>query len=235
MDGSKEVPKTKTVYVDIGHCTSGEKNPLGVGGSDRGFQGPGYTECDINQAVGRKLMKELDNMGFYVVPTWNPDKPPAPVPKADDLQRRIDTVNRDVAKYGDDSIYISVHHDSDKTGRGGQCVYFDATRPNDARKLAETIQKSAWQTREHDKSPLCILPDTATGKGYLDGLRKTNSIGILVEGANVLNSRDRALMPMSEFQDKEAKALAQGIWNYFKLKPGVERPYSSAIRQRFGL
>lgn len=230
-----EVPKTKTVYVDIGHCTSGERNPLGVGGSDQGFAGPGYSECDINKAVGKELMKELKNMGLYVVPTWDVNNPPPPVPKSQDLDRRIDTVNRDVAKYGDDAVYVSIHHDSDNTKQGGQCVFFAATKREESQVLARSIQANAWQVREREGVKDCINPDTATGKGYLDGLRRTNAIGVLIEGANVQNPRDRALMPQSRFQQLEAKGIAQGIFNYFNLRPGQERPYSSAIRQRFGL
>lgn len=232
-----EIPKTKTVYVDIGHCTSGERNPLGVGvgGRDQGFVGPGYSECDINKAVGKELVKELKNMGLYVVPTWDVNNPPPPAPKSQDLERRIDTVNRDVAKYGDDAVYVSIHHDSDTTKQGGQCVFFAATKREESQVLARSIQATAWQVREREGVRDCINPDTASGKGYLDGLRRTNAIGVLIEGANVLNPRDRALMPQSRFQQIEAKGIAQGIFNYFNLRPGVERPYSSAIRQRFGL
>ena len=63
---------TKTMYLDMGHCTSGEKNPFGVGGTDRGFNGPGYDECKVNTQLGLAVEKEAKERGLYVVKTWDP-------------------------------------------------------------------------------------------------------------------------------------------------------------------
>lgn len=215
-------PGNKTAYVDIGHCTSGEKQPGGK--HDYGFQSENYTECQVNTAVGKKLISELRKEGIRVVPTWDPNKPPPVVSKSEDLQRRNDKVNKDVALNCDDSIYVSVHHDKDSTGKSGQCVYIADPKYNEALPLAKSIQNNAWRIRERASAPGCINSDTVTGNGKLVGLRGVNSVGVLVEGANVSNPTDKALMNDPRFHDLEAKRIAKGVVDYFKLKPGVERP-----------
>ena len=54
---------TKTMYLDMGHCTSGEKNPFGVGGTDRGFNGPGDDECKVNTQRDLADEKEVKEHG----------------------------------------------------------------------------------------------------------------------------------------------------------------------------
>lgn len=223
----------KTVYLDIGHCTSGERNPLlgSRAGTDQGFQGPGYTECQINQGVGKELIKDLTQAGFYVVPTWDPAHPPEVVPKQEDLQRRVDKVNNDVDKYGGDSIYLSIHHDSDTSGKSGQCVFVADNKMREGITLARAIQSTAWNVRERQGTESCINSDLVTGNGKLVGLRGVKVPGVLVEAANVMNPRDRALMPDPVFQRQEAAAITRGVVKYFQLQPGTQRPLSSVVME----
>lgn len=221
-------PASRTAYVDIGHCTSGEKEPGGK--HDYGFQSENYTECQVNTAVGKKLMAELQKEGIRVVPTWDPNRPPPVVSKAEDLQRRNDKVNKDVALNCDDSIYVSVHHDNDSSRKSGQCVYIADPKYNESLPLAKSIQSNAWRIRERDSAPACINSDKVTNNGKLVGLRGVNSVGVLVEGANVTNPTDKALMNDPRFHDLEAKRIAKGVVDYFKLKPGVERPQPACRR-----
>ena len=216
---------TKTVYLDVGHCTSAEKDPF-TGKVDQGFVTKDYTECQLNTAVGKMVAKNLLDAGFQVIPTWNPfsDQKPTPVPKQEDLARRNAVVNNDIAKYCDDSIYLSIHHDMDSTKKGGQCVYIADNKWNQAMPLAKAIQGSAWQVRERDNVSQCINSDTATQNGQLKGLRGVNSVGVLVEAANAMNPQDRALMSSPAHLAREARTISQGVINYFKLQPGKDRP-----------
>lgn len=216
--------KAPTVYVDIGHCTSKDNN----GKVDHGFEN-GFSECEINKGVGRKLITELKSAGFRVVPTWNLDSPPPLVSKAQDLQRRNDVVNRDIAANRGDSIYLSIHHDNDSKGTSGQCVYYAEPKEAQSMTLARTIQASAWKVRDGHQ-PSCIDPDTLTNNKKLVGLRGVNTIGILIEGANVQNPTDKQLMTRPDFQLREAKAITSGVINYFRLKAGSERPISPSMR-----
>ena len=216
----------KTVYVDIGHCTSKDSENI-----DKGFQSDAYNECQINKAVGKLLISDLKSAGFRVVPTWDPERPPAPISKQEDLARRNNVVNSDIARTKSDSIYISIHHDNDSSGESGQCVYYAEPKRNESMTLAQTIQKAAWNVRNRDNAPACINPDTVTHNGKLVGLRGVNTIGILVEGANVQNGRDKQFMSNQRWQETEAKHITQGVINYFKLKPGSERPYAPAARR----
>jgi len=219
---------TKTMYLDMGHCTSGEKNPFGLGGTDRGFNGPGYDECKVNTQLGLAVEKEAKERGLYVVKTWDPQNMPPAVPKQQDLDRRIATVNRDVAKYCDDSIYVSIHHDSDKVGTSGQRAYYAATRP-ESMKLVETMQGTAWRRRDGD-----IQPDTKTQNGLLQGLRGVNSVGVLLEVANVQNRYDAANMDTAAFRSNAARRIVDGAINYFNLKEGTERPLAYCHKQKLG-
>jgi len=45
-------------------------------------------ECQVNTAVGKRLMSELSQAGLRVVLTWNPNSPPPVVPTAEDLQQK---------------------------------------------------------------------------------------------------------------------------------------------------
>lgn len=221
------VGQGKTVYVDIGHCTS--VNPLN-GKRDVGFEVDGYNECEINKSVGKMLMSNLKDAGFRVVPTWNPDSPPGEAAKADDLQRRNARVNDDIDKKCEDSIYVSVHHDNDPTKAGGQCVYIAEPKSGSAMPLAKSIQSSAWKVRPRDGAPGCINMDTKTQNGKLVGLRGVNTHGALIEGANSANPDDKVMMSNPIFQVVEAGKIAEGIKNYFKLKPGTERPYPACFK-----
>ena len=221
----KPQSKAPTVYVDIGHCTS--KDPHS-GKTDHGFQGP-YNECQINKAVGKLLIDELKGSGFRVVTTWNPDSPPPLLSKAQDLERRNGVVNSDIAANKGDSIYLSIHHDNDAKQTSGQCVYYAEPKAAQSMTLARTIQASAWRVRDGHE-PSCIDPDTLTNNKKLVGLRGVNTIGILIEGANVQNSYDKQMMVRPEFQRAEAKSIANGVRNYFKLRAGSERPLPPSIR-----
>lgn len=216
----------KTVYVDIGHCTSRDEKSI-----DKGFQSESYNECQINQAVGKLLISDLKSAGFRVVPTWDPARPPAPISKQEDLARRNNVVNADIARNKSDSIYVSIHHDNDSSGESGQCVYYAEPKRNESMTLAQTIQRAAWNVRNRDTAPSCINPDTVTHNGKLVGLRGVNTIAVLVEGANVQNGRDKQFMMSPKWQESEAQHIAQGVVNYFKLKPGIERPYAPGMRR----
>jgi N-acetylmuramoyl-L-alanine amidase len=221
-----------TVYLDMGHCTSGNPNVTDRSKVDQGFNGPGYTECQMNEQVGTKLMKDLRDAGLRVVPTWDPAHPPAPAPKQEDLARRNKTVNDDVAAHCDDSIYVSVHHDEDKSGKGGQCVFVDATRRDQSMPLARSMQEAATEVRPRNGTESCINNDTTTQNGKLVGLRGVNAIGVLVEARNVMNPRDAETMPQPKYQEQEARSLANGIINYFHQTPGVTRPKAACLQQK---
>jgi N-acetylmuramoyl-L-alanine amidase len=221
-------PSPQTVYVDIGHCTSRVKNPFtGQDEVDGGFAGLNtneYSECSINTGVGVNLINLLRAEGIRVVPTWDPENPPALVSKPEDLQRRVDVVNNDRALHLDhDAIYVSIHHDNDETRESGQTTYFAATKAAEGLPLATAMQLSAWSIRPVKDNPLSVRPDTLTGNGRLVGLRSVNVPGVLIEGANVRNAGDWALMPTPGFQQMEAEHIARGVLNYYRLKRGSER------------
>ena len=221
-----------TVYLDMGHCTSGNPSVTDRSKLDQGFIGPGYTECQMNEQVGTKLMNDLRDAGLRVVPTWDPAHPPAPVSKAEDLARRNKTVNDDLAAHCDDSIYVSLHHDEDASAKGGQCVFVDATRRDLSITLARSMQAAATEVRPRHGTESCINNDTTTQNGKLVGLRGVNAVGVLVEARNVMNPRDAETMPQPKYQEQEARSLATGIKNYFNLQPGVSRPKAACLQQK---
>jgi len=223
-------PSKGTVYLDVGHCTSSDKDPF-TGKRDQGFVTPEYTECKLNTEVGKMVARDLVTNGFQVIPTWNPFKPPGPgVPKPQDLQNRVDVVNNDVAKYCDDSIYVSIHHDQDPTKEGGQCTYVADPKMSEATPLARTIQNNAWQVRNRQNNPLCISSDKVTGNGQLVGLRGVNTHAVLIEAANAMNPGDRARLSDSAHLRREANGIVRGITEYFKLRAGKDRPMPACKR-----
>jgi N-acetylmuramoyl-L-alanine amidase len=65
---------------------------------------------------------------------------------------------------------------------------------------------------------MCIADDTKTHNGKLVGLRGVNTVGVLVESANLKNRYDEQNMPSPAFQQMEARKISEGIINYYRSK-----------------
>ena len=175
------------IVVDAGH-----------GGKEVGAIGCcGDKEKDINLAISKGLKKELDSRGAHVEMT-----------RADDstvsLQDRVK-----FAREKDATILVSIHANALPDGqdpiknRGTSVYYYH----NQAKPLAESIlsEMTTQLGTNNDK----------VRQGSLALVRPTSSVSVLIEVAYMINPDDYALLTDKDFQQKCAKAIADGIEKYF--------------------
>lgn len=180
--------KGLTIAVDAGH-----------GGKEAGAIGCcGDKEKDINLAISKNLEQELKSRGANVVMTRERDIDVS-------LQDRVK-----IAKEKNADLSISVHANALPDGldpnknRGTSVYYYN----NQAKPLAESILNS--MTTE-----LCTQNDKVR-QGSLALTRPTSAVSVLVEVAYIINPDDYALLTDKCFQEKCAKAIADGIEDYLR-------------------
>lgn len=178
--------KNIIIVVDAGH-----------GGSEFGaIGGCGDKEKDINLAIAKKLNHELEKRGAKVIMTRESD---------------IDVSLVDRVKMARDknaAILISVHANAlpdvadPIKNRGTSAFYYH----NQAKPLAQSILDSMTTQlgTQNDK----------VKQASLALVRPTSSVSVLIEVAYIINPDDYALLLDKDFQEKCAKAMADGITNY---------------------
>jgi len=175
-----------TIAVDAGH-----------GGAEAGAIGCcGDKEKDINLSISKYLQAELEKRGARVVMTRDKDVDVS-------LQDRVK-----IAEEKDATILLSIHVNaipdgSDPNKNRGTSVYY---YHNQAKSLAEFILNSMTTQlgTQNDK----------VRQGSLALVRPTSSVSVLIEVAYIINPDDYALLLDKNFQQKCAKAIADGIENY---------------------
>lgn len=181
--------KGKTIVIDPGH-----------GGKFVGAQGIVKEEV-VNLQISLKVREELQAMGATVIMT-----------RTDDTACSNSSYNADLAcrpsmatKYNADA-FISIHANSGGSSANGvETYYYNASRGD--QKLATYIVKE-------------IASDVGmTNRGAKYGnfavLRKSTVPSTLVETGFVTNANDAAKLGDSKYQALFAKAIAEGIEEYF--------------------
>lgn len=178
--------KNIVIALDAGH-----------GGSEFGaIGGCGDKEKDINLAITKKLQHELDKRGAKVIMT-----------REDDVNLSlVDRVK--FAREKNAALLISVHanalpDEADPIKTKGTSVYY---YHNQAKALAQSILDSMTVQ-------LCTQNDRVK-QASLALVRPTSSVSVLIEVAYIINPDDYALLLDKDFQEKCAKAIADGIENY---------------------
>lgn len=169
----------------------------GHGGKEFGaIGGCGDKEKDINLAITKKLQHELDKRGAKVIMTRDEDV-------------NLSLVDRvKIAKEKNAALLISVHanalpDEADPVKNKGTSVFY---YHNQAKTLAQSILDSMT-------IQLCTQNDKVK-QASLALVRPTSSVSVLIEVAYIINPDDYALLLDKNFQEKCAKAIADGIENY---------------------
>ena len=185
-----------------------EKSPLkdikiavdaGHGGKESGAIGCcGDKEKDITLAISRYLKEELQRRGAKVIMTRNDDS-------YVDLKERVDIANENDAMF-----LISIHgnalpDNADPNKHRGTSIYFYY---NQAKLLAANVLISM-------NKQLGTQNDNIR-QGSLALVRNTNALSILIEVAYLINPEDNAMLIDTKFQKKCAKAIADGLEEFFK-------------------
>lgn len=184
----------KMIVIDAGH-----------GGLDPGTSFSQVYEKDINLQIALYLEEYLSTSGALVILTRDGDydlaTPNAKHRKKSDFDNRIELINESNA-----DMYVSIHLNylSDTYYAGPQVFYnFDNLE------LAESIQESMNNELKGDREVKKIPSDT-----YMYKL--INKPGVLIECGFLSNTYERNLLSTSNYQQKVAHSIMDGIITYYK-------------------
>lgn len=189
----------KTIVLDPGH-----------GGVDGGAVGKDETlEKGISLIVAKKLKSYLQQTGAVVYLTRekdtdlaNPDTRGLARRKAEDIRNRLQIINDKEADF-----FISVHLNALPSTKwsGAQTFYYP--KSDKSEHLAKMIQAEIIRNLENtDRTALPI-----TGM-YL--LKHAEAPGALVEIGFLSNERERELLKKTDYQEKMAASIYEGILRY---------------------
>lgn len=177
-----------TIAIDAGH-----------GGSEEGAVGClGHKEKNITLLIAKNLETELKKRGAKVFMT-----------REDDiyigLKDRVENANRENAV-----VLLSIHGNAlpdglDPNKISGTSIYYYY---NEAKPLADVLLNTIT-------TQLAINNDKVR-QASLALVRNTNALSLLIETAYLINPDDNSKLIDPEFQKNYAKAIADGLENYFR-------------------
>lgn len=201
----------KKIVLDPGH-----------GGKDPGAIGPaGTRECDVVLTVAKEVQRLLEEQGALIRMTRTTDamvEAPAgqqvEVATGDDIagldvKAKEDLANRvAIANRWPSELFVSFHCNSaeNKDARGTETFVRKAETAAD-RKIATAIQKHVLEE--------VGLKDRKVKNADYYVIKNTNSAATLVELGFLSNAAEEQILADPDTQKKFAKAIADGITEYF--------------------
>ena len=170
-----------TVVIDPGH-----------GGKDPGTTSYyGNYEKHFNLSVARKVASQLKSRGVHVIMTRNSDIYP-------ELNERAEIANRAGA-----DLFVSIHGDSHpKPSQNGYTIYVARSASWSSKKTAAAIDQAMGQTG---------LSSVGIRNQDYRVLVRTTMPAVLIECGYLSNPSEAAMLNDSAFQDRLARAIADGI------------------------
>lgn len=186
--------KNKIITIDPGH-----------GGSDSGAVGPnGYTEKEGAFAISQKVASILNQSGAKVVMTRDSDVDVyGPNASArNELQARVDIGNN-----ANSDIFVSIHCNAfvNPAANGTQTFYYGSSYQG--QRLAQSIQEKMIEANG--------LRDRGISTCNFYVVKHSYMPAVLIETAFITNYDEEALLSDDEWQTTMAKAIAEGINEYF--------------------
>jgi N-acetylmuramoyl-L-alanine amidase len=177
--------KGKVIVIDPGH-----------GGDDPGMIGVKYEtlEKDLNLTTSFYLRDELRSLGARVVMTrTKEDEKP-------ELSERVK-----ISESADADAFVSIHYNSSKKNSSGILTFY----------YSETKDRPLARAVENRLSDGIGLKSNGISFGDLHVLRENDTVSTLVELGFLSNARDESIVRGSDYQKKAAKAIAEGLEDYF--------------------
>ena len=186
--------KNKIITIDPGH-----------GGSDSGAVGPnGYTEKEGAFAISQKVASILNQSGAKVVMTRDSDVDVyGPNASArNELRARVDVGNN-----ANSDIFVSIHCNAfvNPAANGTQTFYYGSSYQG--QRLAQSIQEKMIEANG--------LRDRGISTCNFYVVKHSYMPAVLIETAFITNYDEEALLSDDEWQTTMAKAIAEGINEYF--------------------
>ena len=198
----------------------------GHGGRDPGAVGPsGTKEANVTLAVTRKVAAYLSPVVAFNF-TRNSDIALGTNLNAD-LAARVSIANKE-----DADVFVSIHCNSaaDASAHGAE-IY---TTPGETK--ADPLATSILSRMEAALPELKFRKDLADGDPDKEAgfyvIKHTDMPAVLVELAFISNPAEEALLQSEDFQDRAAKAIAQGVCDYLGVELPVAEP--AQIEQQAG-
>ena len=186
--------KNKIITIDPGH-----------GGTDSGAVGHnGYTEKEGAFAISQKVASILNQSGAKVVMTRDSDVDVyGPNASArNELQARVDVGNN-----ANSDIFVSIHCNAfvNPAANGTQTFYYGSSYQG--QRLAQSIQEKMIEANG--------LRDRGISTCNFYVVKHSYMPAVLIETAFITNYDEEALLSDDEWQTTMAKAIAEGINEYF--------------------
>lgn len=186
--------KNKIITIDPGH-----------GGSDSGAVGPnGYTEKEGTFAISQKVASILNQSGAKVVMTRDSDVDVYGLNASarNELQARVDVGNN-----ANSDIFVSIHYNAfvNPAANGTQTFYYGSSYQG--QRLAQSIQEKMIEANG--------LRDRGISTCNFYVVKHSYMPAVLIETAFITNYDEEALLSDDEWQTTMAKAIAEGINEYF--------------------
>lgn len=177
----------------------------GHGGDDPGKIGiNGELEKDINLSIAKKVKKILEKEDVRVVMTREKDQ--SLHDKGSSNQKVSDMRNRCALIEKENPVFtISIHQNSytEEYVKGAQCFYYGQSLEGE--EIAKIMQESLRKNLDPENK----REAKANESYYL--LKRTVVPTVIVECGFLSNQEEAELLKTEEYQDKVAKAVAEGI------------------------
>lgn len=208
-----------TIIIDPGHG--------GKYGGTVGFSGnsTGYYEKHANLEVSNRLKSELEKLGFQVKMTRTTDVSFNTLSSNHDLISRMKIVNNMAIGNNDNSVLVSVHHNSTSspTFGGYETYYFnnnyaDSNYPPDPMQAHYSPESERLANLTHKS---VISSGVREGRGIvpysLYVVRNAQMPSVLVEVGYMSNPTEERMIKTAEFQQKVAASIAKGVNTFFNV------------------
>jgi N-acetylmuramoyl-L-alanine amidase len=198
--------QSRTLFLDPGH-----------GGSDPGATAGGYKEADLNLAVAKKVQSLLLDRGYTVYMSRNNNTTLSLLDRSQ-MANDIET-----------DIFVSIHTNStaggETTANGIESYYYeyDANYPSkingDLHNNPERISKSVKLTNliQDNLIEYTGAKDRGTDGETFSVVRESAMPATLIEMGFINNSSERKKLVTDSYQNIIAKAIADGIDEYFNI------------------
>lgn len=187
----------------------------GHGGEDPGAVSDysGIKEKDINLSIANKVKSLLDKDNINVVMTRDEDKL-VYTPDTTNIvsKRRQDLIRRKkMMDENTNGIIVSIHLNKFPEAKYSGAQTFFAANSTESCELAKSIQKTLREIVDKDNTREALLK-----KEPIIILKNVKNPTVIVECGFLSNKDEEAKLATSEYQDKLALAISQGIKSYLK-------------------
>ncbi|WP_193224464.1 N-acetylmuramoyl-L-alanine amidase [Bacillus sp. B1-b2] len=204
VSASTAFKQPNTIFLDPGH-----------GGKDPGAMANGFTEAGLNLAVAKKVERILTDRGYTVYMARTTDT----FVELIDRPKQANAINPD--------LFVSIHHNSStsKTASGIETYFYkyDPAYPSEINSgMHNNPERILKSTQLANLIQNKMISYTGAVNRGVDGetfkvLRETAVPAVLLELGFVSNSSELAKLVTSSYQDKLAKAIADGITEYLTM------------------